>query len=783
MQHSLSCENALPYTVYGYLFFLTPKTETMATPISLPVVLQSKPAEDLSLLAFAFDRKGRLVEKAPVVKGKADFKQLDQPAREYRFLIAPQHEKTENADSLQVLLDLKAYEPVLEFDAKGNISILPVPDSYIRFWPIRKCRVKGKLIKAFTVHGVTEDKPVCRARVHICEVDKISWLLPKIPDFIIERIPDYVLEPDLPIPLPEPWPDPIGPIVLPERFNTPLRPVAGNRLFNPLAAPGATVRKQKIGSTEIKIEESKLAASISPEIKAALSTRNIGTIRKTLLENIQVFHPIFCKIPFLWPYFYRHDEIKVVYTDDFGRFDTEISYFIFGDKPDLYFWVEYFIDGVWTTVYRPGIACHTWWDYVCGTEVTLRITDPRVPWRCGNILYGSTIWVKTIGESTNVSRIRQSPTTATTAHGHVYHEQGLTDVSLDHSPNRFGGYRRPFGGVITIRVQFSFDLPSNNIKYYRWSARKIKNADMTPASGGWVPLANPVAKGYAYSYLVGAVIKPDGYASYPLGPMVVGTSQNLFIIPPVEPSAIATAGQLFPWWSTGQDTFCVNFDSDAMQGDGLYELKMELFKSNGTLAAVAPSVYQMPHPDTFTPIIDAPAVNLELNGAGQAVAFKMLMRFDNNAAEGEIYKIKTDPENDGTFVDASPDCCGFVPYNSAADTNNQVRISFRAYQPHNFADFVLSVIKGTCGDTLASDTAMVIGSTAKYTRNFQSVFSHDYSPKALLGECALKIVDGAQVEGKAAFAELLHVQPLAVNGTSQVFGNINTAAAFALEPA
>lgn len=755
----------------------------MATPVSLPVVLQSKPAEELSLVAFAFDQKGQLVERVPVLKGKADFKKLDQPAREYRFLIAPLHEKTEHADSLPMLLDLKAYEPVLEFDAKGNISILPVPDDYIRFWPIRKCRVKGRLIKAFTIHGTTEDKPVCRARVHICEVDKIAWLLPKIPDFIIERIPEYILNPDLPIPLPEPWPDPVGPVINPQRFNTAIKPVAGDRLFNPVSVPGVSLRKQKIGGTEIRSEESKLAASISPGIKAALSTNNIAAIRKTLLENITVLHPIFCKIPFLWPYFYRYDEIKTVYSDNFGRFDTEISYLVFGDKPDLYFWVEYLIDGVWTTVYRPGIACNTWWDYACGTELTIRLTDPRVPWRCGNILYGSTIWVKTIGESTNVSRIKQSNTTAVTAHGHLYHEQGLTDVSLDHSPNRFGGYRRPFGGGITIRVQFSFDLPSNGIKYYKWSARKIKNPDMTAAVGGWIPLANPVAKGYAYSYMVGAVIKPDGYASYPLGPVTVGATSQLFIIPPVEASTIATAGQLFPWWSTGQDTFCVNFDSNALTGDGLYEVKMELFNKDGNLVAVEPTVYQLPHPDTFTPIIDAPGGNLTLNAAGKAVAFKMLMRFDNNEAEGEIYKIKTDPENDGTYVDASPDCCGFVPYNSAADTNNQVRVSFRAFHPHNFADFVLSVIKGTCGDTLASDTAMVIGSTAKYSRNFQSVFVHDYSPKELLGECALKIVDGSWVEGKAAFAELLHVQPLAVNGTAQVFGNVNTAAAFALEPA
>lgn len=66
-------------------------------------------------------------------------------------------------------------------------------------------------------------------------------------------------------------------------------------------------------------------------------------------------------------------------TDEQGCFDTIVFYPCAGDHPDLYFWVEYFIGAAWTTIYHPNpICCHTRWNYPCGNEVLLRVTDPRV---------------------------------------------------------------------------------------------------------------------------------------------------------------------------------------------------------------------------------------------------------------------------------------------------------------------------------------------------------------------------------------------------------------------
>src|SRR5262249_34125833 len=139
-------------------------------------------------------------------------------------------------------------------------------------------------------------------------------------------------------------------------------------------------------------------APVADEVAASFRSAATTQIRDAIKENFALLHPYFCHWPWIWPYLYRADEVAVLYTDDFGNFDGSV-FFRFGDQPDLYFWVECLIDGVWTTVYRPSIPCHTYWDYACGTEVAITVTDPRVPWACQNAIAGQAIWVKTIGQS------------------------------------------------------------------------------------------------------------------------------------------------------------------------------------------------------------------------------------------------------------------------------------------------------------------------------------------------------------------------------------------------
>jgi hypothetical protein len=66
--------------------------------------------------------------------------------------------------------------------------------------------------------------------------------------------------------------------------------------------------------------------------------------------------------------------VKTVELDADGRFDTDITYLCYGDRPDLYFRVEQGCGDDWKTVYAPSIACTTRWDYCCGDEVEIVVT-------------------------------------------------------------------------------------------------------------------------------------------------------------------------------------------------------------------------------------------------------------------------------------------------------------------------------------------------------------------------------------------------------------------------
>jgi len=109
---------------------------------------------------------------------------------------------------------------------------------------------------------------------------------------------------------------------------------------------------------------------------------------------------------------------------------------------------------------------------------------------------------------------------------------------------------------------------------------------------------------------------------------------------------------------------------------------------------------------------------------------------------------------------------------------NLIKITFKAYHPFNFADFSFGVQKGTCNDPgqrSATDAAsMVIGNTNGYTRDSFWLYSKTFSPATLLGICL--------AEQKAAFAEMLTVQPLSTDGSLQAFSNAGRTVAFAIEP-
>src|SRR5262249_39490312 len=181
----------------------------------------------------------------------------------------------------------------------------------------------------------------------------------------------------------------------------------------------------------------------SLETHAALASSAATTVRAALIDSAHLIVPYLCGWPWLWPWLWRCDEVRVVDTDDSGRFDVTI-YHRCSDEPDLYFWVEYFIAGAWTPVYQPWRPCATYWDFDCASEVTIRVTDPRVPY-CGGqgSPHGKAVVVKTIGNDVSISEILGAAAGS---------REGLVP------DGEFAAQDSPFAGTLELRADFGEQL-------------------------------------------------------------------------------------------------------------------------------------------------------------------------------------------------------------------------------------------------------------------------------------------------------------------------------------
>lgn len=173
----------------------------------------------IDLVAFLFDSDKKLIEKADVVKNEVSFKTSIDNNKNFNLLLIPKRETTSREENYKTLLSkYKAYQPKIYSNNKNELEVLSIPDRFTDFWFLRKCRVLGNVSKTFSINNFSEKKGLCNMRVHICEVDRIQWLIPKIPDDIIVKIPDLILHPEIPIPIPTlpEIPRPIPPIPFPD---------------------------------------------------------------------------------------------------------------------------------------------------------------------------------------------------------------------------------------------------------------------------------------------------------------------------------------------------------------------------------------------------------------------------------------------------------------------------------------------------------------------------------------------------------------------------------------
>jgi hypothetical protein len=790
--------------------------------LQLEVPFETKPEKEINVIAYAFDRGGKLIGQAPLKDGVAKVAVPEGQERRVRLFLAPAPTGGKKQEpTLEMMERSRAYEPVLKIGPKGDVGkIEAIPDALSRYWLLCRCRVRGQVVRPVGVGGSSHDFPVCHARVHICEVDPLRWIILHLPDDLIFRVRDELLQEIIkPFPPNPPDPPPFvfdpgvidpSPIAvaelnkssrskaveeqlgkLPVRRSTaagrfvspgdiagfdpqPDPPRPGDLVaLNPQPEPPGSqlVREQismrpgdlaSLNPQPLPPRESMALAQLSQKTKTLLSASSATALRQGLVANLDLIRPYLCYWRWLW-WRYRCDEVAVVQTDDQGHFDATIWYPCFGDHPDLYFWVEYSIGGVWTTVYRPPVPCNIHWNYPCGSEVIIRITDPRVP-PCGDIpdLPGLQVAILSIGNGVSTSEIQAAAAGAS---------EGLTTSG------------EPFGGVLEPHVFFSRTaLFALNITHYRWSYRRRTLSDGTTATSDiWHALDHQVIRHYAVEDPVTLALS---FPAAQMGPDPAFPGQNLCKIQPINPPAGAI--DWAPMVDAREDSATAFFlthllaGGNAEAGAGKYELKFELFKNDGSLvnltdAGIKLKVADVPAPfgpGTVTTIAPTEE-HLIRDAASKVVAFRMVVRVDNNACEAEINPFS------GTGLVTDVDC-GFIEYSPGATIN----LSFKARHAHNFASFSFTVYRGAGNYVAEAGASGVVGSSPinGFVRDPASVFTKTGIPVATM--LASGVPPGQPPCTKAAFAENLYVAASATDGWSRLsyLDASGVPNAFALEP-
>jgi hypothetical protein len=786
------------------------------TDLTFKVAFDGKPDKETKLTAYAFDVQGNLLASAPVSEGQAQLSIDPAQARHARIFFAPAEAEGAGKATIESVEKSRGYEASWRFDPRSTVyEISAIPEPLWKYWIWCMCRVRGRVVKPVTIGGTTQDLPVCRARVHICEVDWWPDLILRLPDDIVFRLRDEWLralqEPiRWPIPIPDPPPFKFDPRVLdPSPANIaevnrsllpeasrgissgiawralnpqPLPPKASARFaspgtiraFNPQPDPPLEERfRSRAELVELNPQPEppgvQALSMLSLETRIAASSQSSSLVKSALIDNARLIRPYLCYWDWFW-YWYRCDEVGLVNVDEQGRFDTTIWYRCFVDEPDLYFWVEYYIDGAWTTVYRPTIACHTYWNYECGTEVTIRVTDPRVvPCSPPPDLTGLQVAVMSIGNGVSMHEIQGAAALAS---------EGLTTAG------------EPFGGVLEPHVFFSRSaLFAIGITHYRWSYRRLTLSDGLTAPAvpdTWHSMDRAVVRHYA-------VIDPGtgdlSFPADPMGPDPAYPGRDLFRIQPLNPPAG------IDWYPADarEDLASAFFQThllaggNAEAGAGKYELKLELF--NPTVSPVNPVNLTAAGVQFKVPTVDAPfgtgtipttaptAEHLILDG-GNLVAFRVVVRVDNNVCEAEIYSVTNPPAGTGLTVDIN---CGFIEY--SPNDSVPARVSFRAHHPHNFASFQFTIYRGASIYVPEGAASGLVGVSPinGFNRDSSSVYTKDISCHTLLTS---NKPPGSPDCQKAAFAENLYVWAMATDGWSTLWylNASGTPKAFALAP-
>jgi hypothetical protein len=722
-------------------------------------LLESKGAEKIpEVVAYAFSSGGRLLaQETPDEKGIATFTlPVAKVSRLVRVMVGPRMGKEEvrvselmrrGADWRRMRIDPENLEP--------SVEVAIIPEKW-RCWLWGLCFVRGTLLKRVEREGITIDLPVCNAAVDVYEVDPLPIILPRLPDTIIEKIRDIIINPPFP-PLP---PEEVFPPKFPEGPYPPPPPGPGP---GPVLTSAMTYSNtgENLSANANVVSQSKTIKEFSEASEMQVMARTASTyqLRKALRAHPGVVIPIFCllSIPV------TKSLVATATTDECGRFQT---FFFRGcnnpDTPDLYFEAKQRVlpfPFPPFPIYAPTpVSCHTHWNYVCGSEVTLYTTHPLAltcspcpPVNAPN----NWVLVMAIG---NLPLSRIHGTSVPLQGSTTTENTGLTD----------GG--APFGGLLRPRIEFDNSLREDlNVKYYRVSYRK-------GTSGSFVPLTGIINRHYTVEIGGDLVLK-----AFNLGPQVVNSTPNLFEIPP----ALPPEGQ----WSLPdavEDTSSAKFRTEDLAPledpgvvwpeHGKYQLKIDLFDKDGNLvdidAAGTQIKYRVPAVTDLSGDIDtddASSLGLVVDDDGDGKkSFIMTLHVDNSRCSANIAA----PTLGGISATVN---CGVLRYTPGVPGVVTMQYTARhpnGVAPNGFATYRFRVFRGENNLTLPPAPAAPTLPASGRVPIPPSSFTDSQTVEDLLGGCDV-----------AGFSEDLDVWAMVTNGWRRLWEyDAHNIRAFVLAP-
>ena len=656
-------------TAHKYHFTMANSKTTGPVTVKIPKG-QEKTAESLKL--YLVDKQGAVIESHSLKSGEVTLSTKASDLHGAKTYIAPAlpAELSEVPVTEKTLLNMGAWQPSVRL-SEGNVYQIPYFPHFPFPLPFGWCNVTGTVTKTFTVNGTPEVLPVCNAIVHICDVERIRFLIDRIPVDVLNDL-KYRLTNVISIPVNGPNPAP----KVKANFGT-----AANQ-FAALAAPAAV---------NAQLPD---RPALPENVQRAILTGNLQSFRTTLVNNFELFHPYFCWWPWFWPWFYDFDEVATVITDCNGAFNYNMLYFL-KNHPNVYIWVEAYISGVLTTIYNPWISCNTYWNYACGTNINITVTDPGIlPCFCENSggaeAEGSFVWIEDVNGGVSVRGIQQFETPS----GHLANAVGLT---------AYGTYGNisPFAAGFSFVVQFGDGLATSGVTHYRWSYTQQTDAYLTNVSDTKHYLGGAASK----SYSQWVEITPGNWGDFPgsvsLGPVTDSGGNPMYQIP--NSDASVETGLPNAIWDTGLDTASINVltsasGSSAAWNPGLYEFTIELLDNAGNVVPLSSNPFTVTRlasdPPSVPPgeaTIDAqglPEDYLITDASGNVIGFNFLMRIDNDLCYAGI----SDALVAGNTTDTE---CGTGYYNNK--NTDVVDLYFQAGHPHNFATYGFAVYKGNSG--------------------------------------------------------------------------------------